>query len=80
VRATAYSLIFVRIPLAASIACSTEWEEHVRQEVEADTTIGDTEKTQIVLALRGQEVFTENVRKLEERWSSSRRGTQVYRS
>jgi hypothetical protein len=27
-----------------------EWEEHLRQEVEADLMVGDTEKTQIVLA------------------------------
>jgi len=44
-----------------------EWEEHPRQEVEADATIGDTEKTQIVLARRGQGIFKENVRKLEKR-------------
>jgi putative restriction endonuclease len=44
-----------------------EWEEHLRQEVEADATIGDTEKTQIVLARRGQGIFKENVRKLEKR-------------
>ena len=45
----------------------TEWEEHLRQEVEADETIGDTQKTQIVLARRGQGIFKENVRKLEKR-------------
>jgi hypothetical protein len=44
-----------------------EWEEHLRQEVEDDKTIGDTEKAQIVLARRGQGIFKENVRKLEER-------------
>ena len=44
-----------------------EWEEHLRQEVEADVTIGDTEKAQIVLARRGQGIFKENVRKLERR-------------
>jgi hypothetical protein len=44
-----------------------EWEEHLRQEVEADATIGDTEKAQIVLARRGQGIFKENVRKLENR-------------
>lgn len=44
-----------------------EWEEHLRKEVEADATIGDTEKTQIVLARRGQGIFKENVRKLEQR-------------
>jgi len=44
-----------------------EWEEHLRQEVDADATIGDTEKTQIVLARRGQGIFKENVRKLERR-------------
>jgi TfoX/Sxy family transcriptional regulator of competence genes len=44
-----------------------EWEEHLRQEVEADATIADTQKTQIVLARRGQGIFKENVRKLEKR-------------
>jgi predicted restriction endonuclease len=44
-----------------------KWEEHLRQEVEADITIGDTEKPQIVLARRGQGIFKENVSKLEKR-------------
>ncbi len=44
----------------------TEWEEHLRGEVESDSRLDQTEKLQIVMARRGQGLFKENVRRIEQ--------------
>ena len=44
----------------------TEWEEHLRSEVDNDSRLDQTEKLQIVLARRGQGLFKENVRRIEQ--------------
>ncbi|MGQ0553483.1 MAG: HNH endonuclease [Planctomycetota bacterium] len=43
------------------------WEEHLRETIEDDATIGDTERTALVLARRGQGRFRENVQAIERR-------------
>lgn len=45
----------------------TEWEEHLRGELENDGAVHPTEKLQLVLARRGQGRFKENVRRIEHR-------------
>lgn len=44
-----------------------EWEEHLSRAIIYDTALEETEKSQIILARRGQGVFRNNVQKLEER-------------
>ena len=43
------------------------WEEHLRQELERDVTINETEREAIVLARRGQGLFRRRVSELEAR-------------
>ena len=54
-------------PISETRSELAEWEEHLRQEVEADHGLDATQKEQIVLARRGQGVFKANVRRLEQR-------------
>lgn len=44
-----------------------EWEEHLRREVEDASELEATEKTQIILARRGQGTFKQNVARVEHR-------------
>jgi hypothetical protein len=44
-----------------------EWEEHLSQEVINDRSLEETQKSQIILARRGQGVFRNNVQRLELR-------------
>lgn len=42
-----------------------EWEEHVLESVQSDSSLQETERTAIVLARRGQGLFKERVRQIE---------------
>jgi Predicted restriction endonuclease len=44
-----------------------EWEEHISQQIINDTGIEETQKSQIILARRGQGMFRSNVQRLEVR-------------
>lgn len=44
-----------------------EWEEHISKQIINDTTIEETQKSQIILARRGQGMFRNNVQKLESK-------------
>jgi hypothetical protein len=54
-------------PISETRSELAEWEEHLRHEVESDRQLDETEKMQIILARRGQGLFKQNVRRLEER-------------
>lgn len=43
-----------------------EWEKHLREEVEADTTIPETERKSLVNSRIGQGKFKDNVKKIEK--------------
>lgn len=43
------------------------WEEHLRQQIESDSTIDETQRLALVLARRGQGLFRERVRRIESR-------------
>jgi hypothetical protein len=42
-----------------------DWEEHLRDKINSDNTIEQTEKEQVILARRGQGVFRKNVQQIE---------------
>ncbi len=42
-----------------------EWEEHISQQIINDTALEETQKSQIILARRGQGMFRSNVQRLE---------------
>ncbi len=44
-----------------------EWEEHLRQTIETDPEIGETDREQLVLARRGQGRFRDYVTRIERR-------------
>lgn len=44
-----------------------EWEEHLHQQLESDKTLRETEKEALIFARRGQGLFKDNVRRLEQR-------------
>jgi putative restriction endonuclease len=44
-----------------------EWEEHLQQQLQSDTHLPATEKETLILSRRGQGLFKENVRQLEQR-------------
>lgn len=44
-----------------------EWEEHLRQQLESDQTLRETEKKALIFARRGQGLFKDNVGRLERR-------------
>jgi hypothetical protein len=43
------------------------WEEHLRQRIESDATLTDTDRQALVLARRGQGLFRQRVQQLESR-------------
>lgn len=44
-----------------------EWEEHLHHQLESDETLQQTEKEALIFARRGQGLFKDNVRQLEQR-------------
>lgn len=42
-----------------------EWEEHLRQQLESDKTLQETEKKALIFARRGQGLFKDNVGRIE---------------
>jgi len=44
-----------------------EWEEHISKQIINDTSLEETQKSQIILARRGQGMFRNNVQKLESK-------------
>lgn len=44
-----------------------EWEEHLREQIEQDPRLDETEKEQVIMARRGQGRFRENVQQREAR-------------
>jgi hypothetical protein len=43
------------------------WEEHIRERIQDDSTLTETEKAALVLARRGQGLFRDRVQKIESR-------------